>query len=202
MSGLAMSDSKPAAPPRAVASLGPLLLARKGTAKPAMRAQLDGNARGNSDHMIDELAELASSQEDLGWNDMGENDLGENDIGVEGAEATPAEDLALPAATAEPAVRRQQVDLLHRIADANLAAFQAAENHNCSAAPETGRRAAFTLRLDEERHLRLRLASTVQGESAQTLVTRALDSLLSQMPEIEQLATQVRPLGRRGKTKA
>ncbi|MCL6250913.1 hypothetical protein M3P36_07650 [Altererythrobacter sp. KTW20L] len=189
-----MSDSKPAAAPKGMASLGPLLLARKGTAKPAMRAQLEANARGNADQLIDELDELASSQEDLGWNDMGESDLGVGE--------TPVDDLALPAAPAEPAVRRQQVDLLHRIADANLAAFQAAENHNSSASPETGRRAAFTLRLDEERHLRLRLASTVQGESAQALVTRALDSLLSQMPEIEQLATQVRPLGRRGKTKA
>lgn len=199
-----MSDSKPAAALKGMASLGPLLLARKGTAKPAMRAQLDADARGNADQLIDELDELAASQEDLGWNDMGESDTGESDTGKEGTEAAPAEDLALPAALAEPAVRRQQVDLLHRIADANLAAFQAAENHNNSgAAPETGRRAAFTLRLDEERHLRLRLASTVQGESAQALVTRALDSLLSQMPEIEQLASQVRIPGRRGgKSKA
>ena len=193
-----MSDNTPAPAPRAVASLGPLLLARKGTAKPAMRAQLDANARGNADQLIDELDELAASQEDLGWNDMGDSDKGD-----EGADASPAQDLALPAAPAEPAVRRQQVDLLHRIADANLATFQAAGNHNSGAPPEAGRRAAFTLRLDEERHLRLRLASTVQGESAQALVTRALDSLLSQMPEIEQLASQVRTPGRRGdKSKA
>lgn len=198
-----MSDNKPAAALKGMASLGPLLLARKGTAKPAMRAQLDADARGNADQLIDELDELASSQEDLGWNDMGESHMGETDMGEDGTEASPAQDLALPAAPAEPAVRRQQVDLLHRIADANLAAFQAAENHNSSTAPETGRRAAFTLRLDEERHLRLRLASTVQGESAQALVTRALDSLLSQMPEIEQLASQVRTPGRRGdKSKA
>src|SRR5690606_35101639 len=92
----------------------------------------------------------------------------------------------------------QQVDLLHRIADANLAAFEAADSHDKPAFAENGRRAAFTLRLDEERHLRLRLASTVRGESAQALVTRALDSLLAQMPEIEQLASQVRPTGQPG----
>jgi len=186
-----MSDIKPLAAPKAVASLGPLLLARKGTAKPAMRAQLDANSRGQTHNLPDPVDELAASQEDLGWNDMGE-DVAE----------VVAEDLVVPAEPAEPAVRRQQVDLLHRIADSNLAAFQAAENHNRESSAEQGRRAAFTLRLDEDRHLRLRLASTVQGESAQSLVTRALDSLLSQMPEIENLATQVRPNGRRGASKA
>jgi hypothetical protein len=195
MSRLAMSDTKPLAAPKAVASLGPLLLARKGTAKPAMRAQLDANARGKQHDLPDPVDELAASQEDLGWNDMGEDVAG--DV---------IEDMAASAEPAEPAVRRQQVDLLHRIADSNLAAFQAAENHNrdrsAANAAEQGRRAAFTLRLDEDRHLRLRLASTVQGESAQSLVTRALDSLLSQMPEIENLATQVRPNGRRGTSKA
>ncbi len=168
-----MSEMKP------IASLGPLLLARKGSAKPAMRAQLGDNSRGS----LDEVEELAASQEELGWNDMGEP-TGED------------------AVAAEPIVRRQQTQLVHRIADANLAAFQAADNHNRAQADAAARRAAFTLRLDEERHLRLRLASTVHGESAQSLVTRALDSLLSQMPEIEDLAAQVRPTGRRGKNKA
>jgi predicted HicB family RNase H-like nuclease len=92
----------------------------------------------------------------------------------------------------EPMIRRQQVELLHRIADANLAAFQEADNQDSCAKTDRSRRAAFTLRLDEERHLRLRLASTVKGESAQVLVTRALDRLLAQMPEIEQLAAQVK----------
>ena len=53
------------------------------------------------------------------------------------------------------------------------------------------RRAAFTLRLDQERHLKLRLACTVRGRSAQQLVTDALDGLLAQMPEIDSLAAQV-----------
>ncbi len=205
MPGLAMRDPKPLAapkplaPPRAVASLGPLLLARKGTAKPAMRAQLEASSRGQQHALPDTIDELAASQEDLGWNDMGE------DV-PESATHDLADDLVVAAEPAEPAVRRQQVDLLHRIADANLAAFQAAESQPgprpVDNSAEQVRRAAFTLRLDEERHLRLRLASTVQGESAQSLVTRALDSLLSQMPEIENLAAQVRPNGRRGGSKA
>ena len=62
------------------------------------------------------------------------------------------------------------------------------------------RPAAFTLRLDPDRHLRLRLACTLQGRSAQSLVTEAVDRLVADMPEIEPLAdrigtdTIVRPL--------
>ena len=55
----------------------------------------------------------------------------------------------------------------------------------------SGKRAAFTLRLDQERHLMLRLACTVRGSSAQQLVTDALDGLLAEMPEIAMLAAQV-----------
>lgn len=54
-----------------------------------------------------------------------------------------------------------------------------------------GRRAAFTLRVDPERHLRLRLACAVSGQSAQQLVTQALDDLLTKLPEIEDLADRV-----------
>jgi hypothetical protein len=56
----------------------------------------------------------------------------------------------------------------------------------------TGRRAAFTLRLDSERHLKLRLASAIRNRSAQQLVTEALDALLGEMPELETLAAQVK----------
>ncbi len=55
-----------------------------------------------------------------------------------------------------------------------------------------GRCAAFTLRLDGERHLKLRLASTIRNCSAQQLVTQALDALLDEMPELETLAAQVK----------
>ena len=55
-------------------------------------------------------------------------------------------------------------------------------------APGTKGKAAFTLRLDPERHLKLRLACAVGGRSAQMLVTDALDALLGSMPELEDLA--------------
>lgn len=52
----------------------------------------------------------------------------------------------------------------------------------------TGRKAAFTLRLDVDRHLRLRLACAVENRSAQQLVIRALDQLLGDMPDVDRLA--------------
>jgi hypothetical protein len=52
-------------------------------------------------------------------------------------------------------------------------------------------KAAFTLRLDEERHLRLRLASAVSGRSAQQIVTGALDAFLESLPEVAELARQL-----------
>jgi hypothetical protein len=56
------------------------------------------------------------------------------------------------------------------------------------AAPGSKGKAAFTLRLDPSRHLKLRLACAVGGRSAQQLVTDALDRLLSEMPELESMA--------------
>ena len=63
----------------------------------------------------------------------------------------------------------------------------------CPSAPpaRTERKAAFTLRLDGDRHLRLRLACAVTGRSAQQIVTGALDSALAAIPEIEALAARV-----------
>jgi len=59
------------------------------------------------------------------------------------------------------------------------------------AAPGSKGKAAFTLRLDKERHLKLRLACAVNNKSAQMLVTEALDALLDDMPEVGQLAANV-----------
>jgi hypothetical protein len=52
-------------------------------------------------------------------------------------------------------------------------------------------RAAFTLRLDSERHLRLRLASALTGRSAQQLVTGALDTMLKELTAVELLVAQL-----------
>jgi len=63
------------------------------------------------------------------------------------------------------------------------------------AAPGSKAKAAFTLRLDPERHLKLRLACAVSGRSAQLLVTDALDQLLAGMPELDAMADKAKRKG-------
>ncbi len=150
--------------PKPFASLGPLLLARKGLARPAMKTGFGPRAEGSAD-LDPELSQDNAVEE---WEDM-------------------------EALEKEPEVKRQQDGLVHRIADSNLAAAQAREAQRARLEEgKTGRRVAFTLRLDAARHLKLKLASTVKGVSAQQLVTEALDRMLADMPEIETLAAQVK----------
>lgn len=63
------------------------------------------------------------------------------------------------------------------------------------AAPGTKAKAAFTLRLDPERHLKLRLACAVNGRSAQQIVTDAVDQLLREMPELDAMAEKAKRKG-------
>jgi hypothetical protein len=86
-----------------------------------------------------------------------------------------AEPASAPVLSAKPRKRKQAV----------------MEEVVAAAVQSSARRAAFTLRLDSERHLKLRLASAVSGQSAQQLVTAALDELLTKMTEIEDLAGRV-----------
>lgn len=181
--------------PKPLASLGPSLLARKGGARPAMRPQMA--ALGDLDG-AQAAQKIAADLEDLGWNDMGDDDavrggevlpLTPAPVNPEAAATARADDAQARAELAivtpiEPPVRRQQ--------QAVAKAFEsAAERPARKRGVEAGRRAAFTLRLDSKRHLKLRLASTVKNRSAQQLVTQALDKYLSEIPEIEALAAQV-----------
>lgn len=182
--------------PRPFASLGPTLLARKGGARPAMRPQLGmfGSLSGSA-----ATAQAAHDLEDLGWNDMGDDQTpvrtverlaltpampSDHEEAAETAEAVVAEPVAMP----EPVVKQQ----LRAIA-AHLEK-QEREPRPASRRPalEQGRRAAFTLRLDAQRHLKLRLACTIKNRSAQILLTEALDRYLAEIAEIEALAAQVK----------
>jgi len=162
--------------PKPFASLSPSLLARKGGAKPAMRPQLQP---------LHQFQDNAAHEEhhDLGWNDMGEpHDLaGGEVIALNGGE--PVE---TPVLQAVPEVVRQQDAIVHSIVRP--------ERPRVSALARGGK-AAFTLRLDAQRHLQLRLASTVSNRSAQQLLTDALDRLLADMPDVAELASQVRKHG-------
>jgi hypothetical protein len=190
---------------RSYASLSSGLLARKGTARPAMRPQ--GYHTG---------------LEDLGWNDMGpvqapveeleEEDLPEH-VPSSISALTPAPKLArTEEAAEEPDVVAQQRAIAESFppeAEAEEFVEEVAEEAAPIEVPlskprahvvplpkrpavkpkaEEGRKAAFTLRLDGERHLRLRLATAVTGQSAQQIVTSALDAMLASIPEVEALA--------------
>lgn len=137
-----------------LASLTSSLLARKGTAKPAMRPQGFGA--------------FGHRQEDLGWNDMG----------FDAPQPAPAPE--------PPAVVVQQQHLARRVS--RPVAPKPSE-------PGTGK-AAFTLRLDADRHLRLRLASAVQNRSSQQLLTHALDALLATVPDLDDLVAQAKKSGK------
>lgn len=158
-----MADSK------AFASLSPGLLARKGSAKPAMRPQ------------VAPLVDFPSAtpypfDEDLGWNDMGES----ADAPIRAVHVLPVPNReAAVQATPEVLVRRQMlVRTMARAAKANGPALAKTK------------RAAFTLRIDPERHLKLRLACSVKQRSAQQLLTEALDTMLTQLPELQSTASK------------
>lgn len=57
---------------------------------------------------------------------------------------------------------------------------------------QAARRAAFTLRLDADRHLKLRLAATMQGVSAQALLTEALDAMLAEFDDLDVIANHLK----------
>jgi len=107
----------------------------------------------------------ASNLEDLGWNDMGQDD-GTNVVPINAASNDEAPMVTLATKKARPTATR-------------------------SSALKRGKRAAFTLRLDAERHLKLRLAATIKGESAQQIVTDALDSLLAEFEDLDALAAKM-----------
>jgi hypothetical protein len=161
------------------ASLSPSLLARKGGAKPAMRRQFQPVEQFEA-----EAAQVVANEDDLGWNDMGERAQAQAPETHHEAEVVPI--IAAPAIAphAVPEVVRQQAALPERIA--------AVDSRPRRSALAEGRKAAFTLRLDAARHLDLRLACTLTNRSAQQLLIEALDRMLADMPQVGDLAAQVR----------
>ena len=75
-----------------------------------------------------------------------------------------------------------------RLAPVRVVVAQPSRQPKARSAPGSKAKAAFTLRLDPERHLKLRLACAVTGRSAQMLVTDAVDRLLADMPELDSMA--------------
>jgi len=100
-----------------------------------------------------------------------------------------------PEIVAEEEFAAEETVVAAPVAVRAISAAKPPRAHRVSAT-EQGKRAAFTLRLDPERHLKLRLASTIRGCSAQQIVTDALDALLGNMPDLESLAAQIRRPGK------
>lgn len=187
---------------RAFASLSATLLARKGGARPAMRSPLQDH--GLQDHGG---AALPSDPfNDLGWNDMGDQDA-QVPVGAAIPEApvakvAPPETQAVVALEPAPAallarkpVPAQIVPFVRAAAAATApAAAPRPASLDAGHDPRLVRRtrpAAFTLRVDPDRHYRLRLACALQGRSAQALVTEAVDRLLDAMPDLAPPASAV-----------
>jgi hypothetical protein len=107
--------------------------------------------------------------------------------------AEPEVEQAAPAPVEQQVVAVKPVRVVAPVAEAPAPAPRRAPTAR-SVAGSKGK-AAFTLRLDPERHLKLRLACAVDGRSAQMLVTAALDQLLAAMPELEALAAKAKRKG-------
>lgn len=201
---------------QAFASLSPRLLARKGGAKPAMRRQ-------DATKFVNGGGALAPT-EDLGWNDWGHNHdhATQDQAGYEmpahdqnpharsgevaklvatapkraaTANRGGARKVVIPAAPAARAADLQDREIPEVLRQIEQIAWRINRAMPAAEAPKPeGRRAAFTLRLDAERHFRLKMAGVVLNRSAQVLVTEALDKYLSEIPEVAQAQ---RPAGTR-----
>jgi hypothetical protein len=189
------------------ASLSGTLLARKGGAKPAMRPRplshgqmLDdlgwddmGDAHESpAEHVPSSIAALTPAPKPMREEPASppvhvqQRALSERFGPAETAEAAEPVELPVPIMLQEetPALSEAVVTALRSPAEKPKARKK-------KGGASDGRKAAFTLRLDGDRHLRLRLASAVTGKSSQQLVTAALDSFLETLPEIGTLARRL-----------
>ena len=195
--------------PKPIASLSGILLARKGLARPAMRRPSMLGANGNAAVAQDDLGwndmgydvdPDPTTPMDYDHSFHGQNPLAgavpevkhqqdriagefesfnEAEAGFEsfvGEEPRVADALTVVTVTPEPPVR-----------PISRKGTTDAPRSKARSKPGMKDKAAFTLRLDGERHLKLRLACAVRHQSAQALVTDALELALPLLlpPELE-----------------
>lgn len=176
---------------KSFASLSSTLLARKGQARPAMRPQ--GFAG---------VVAAPGQLEDLGWNDMGADavpvpvpvPVPESVVMPLPMVEAEAAEVPVPQVLVEREALREEIEvpaapvepqIVRSVSVATAARLERETAH--------AGRAAFTLRLDAERHLKLRLASAMAHRSAQQLVSHALDQFLLTLPEVNALVAQLPP---------
>ena len=203
------SEAKP------FASLSSGLLARKGAARPAMKPQGFGQMGGGNledlgwNDMGFEPPKAAAAPRDATHDAFGEDvvehprahptGLTPVDSPVHSQQAELAgrlgvEDEELDE-TAEPMAEDELPEPAAVAVIPSTAPAVRKREPIARAAPGSKAKAAFTLRLDPPRHLKLRLACAVNGRSAQQLVTDALDALLAGMPELDAMAQKANRKG-------
>lgn len=207
--------------PKPLASLSAGLLARKGGARPAMRRQplgsgpapigsmgyddlgwndmgydVDPDQSSEPARMVDLKPLLTGSV--LAHNVEAEHAVDESeghDLVAGRLDVDPGAEDVVAEASDVPEVVRQQESLIERVAAvARKVEARPEPAPKKDKAPRTVRareKAAFTLRLDAERHLRLRLASAITNRSSQLILTDLLDDYLASLPEIEAMASRL-----------
>ena len=207
--------------PKPLASLSAGLLARKGGARPAMRRQPLGsgpaplNSMGYDDlgwndrgYDVDpdqssEPARMVDLKPLLTGSVLAHNAEAEQAVDDSAAHepvlAGLTDDYGADQFEAEapdvPEVVRQQESLIERVAavarKVEARPGPPAKKEKAPRALRAREKAAFTLRLDAERHLRLRLASAVTNRSSQVILTDLLDEYLASLPEIDAMASRL-----------
>ncbi len=187
------------AEPKPLASLSAGLLARKGAARPAMRRQVS-------------LGHDGLGHDDLGWNDMGYDVDPVAELIVHHAsglspmaghvDAQPElasvhmlpgnAPVADPYDAPEPVVLQQR-RRVQALDTARVAApvFVAPVEQRPRAEAGAKGRFAFTLRLDAQRHLLLRLASAAGNRSAQQILVALVDEYFANQPAVAAMAAQI-----------
>ena len=150
--------------PKPMASLSSGLLARKGDARPAVRRAFIALT---SITPLSLASQKVDPREDVEWN---------------------AKTRVSPKPSPAP------ISLVVKQLQERIANTLCTPVHDVAGrpAPRPKPRVAFTLRIEPERHLRLRLAKVIGHRSAQQIVTQALDEFLEKQPGLEAMLAEVR----------
>ena len=205
--------------PKPIASLSSGLLARKGAARPAMRPQGFQQVGGNLEDLgwndmgfeppKPTVVPVRDEEHDAFGEDLEEHPrvhpTGLTPVAspVHSQQAEIADRLSVDDdveefdETAEPHDSEAQPEPLPIVAPTAPRAAESAPRRAPTPRAASGSKgkAAFTLRLDPDRHLKLRLACAVDGRSAQQIVTDAVDQFLAEMPELDGLAQKAKRRG-------
>jgi hypothetical protein len=152
-----------------VASLSAGLLARKGAARPGQKYMAEPGLEIPENHRVIRFGNM-DGESDVPAPDVHEP-FADNDLSVTSTpvfvEETKIEPRIEPVVQVTPVFMQPVIESVSREPKARRAAGSRSK-------------AAFTLRLDAERHLRLRLLSAHQHRSAQRIVLDAVDRLLAE----------------------